>query len=47
VKFPSTRNNLILDNGDWVIVHSTFYEGNVHRSLKNNRQLEAMIMYKR
>jgi hypothetical protein len=29
----------MLDNGDWVGVHSTFYEGDVHRSLQNDRRV--------
>jgi len=31
----------MLDNGDWVCVHSTFYEGNVHRSLQNDRRVRG------
>jgi hypothetical protein len=29
----------MLDTGDCVGVHSTFYEGNMHRSLQNDRQV--------
>lgn len=32
-EFPSMRNNLILNTGEWVGVYSTFYERTVHRSL--------------
>lgn len=41
VEFPSITSNLMLDNGNWVGVHSTFYEGNVYRSLQNDRRIRG------